>query len=621
MPVPENHLEQLAKLLTEGRLVLFVGAGLSYQANNTRDPSKKLPLWRELASEIAEYFGEDLASYNSSITDLFDAVVATRDRFDLEEAVRKAIPDDEFEPGEVHKIIAELPWFRVYTTNYDTLLSRGTKEVDLIYDEASFERLRRPTGQEPKIIHLHGTLANLHTLTGQDYELWEDQHPRATSRIVSDGLDKSFLFVGYSFSDPHFKLGILPRIKRLSEGRQHRNYAWMWNVPRAQSSLLEVRDKIQVHSINEDREWEYAFRKLLEIYYKKALPPSSSRVLIASSKESGRSESQFYRINGYKLFYYRHHEKLTRPELAKLSGVDASRIKILEKVNLKKHAGEGCFRRATLPEIRQLEDALSCRGDLEYGKDDDFLADYILYYDVHWGKGLGITDTGPRTRAVSGTKAVVFDFGGTLTKPLHERNTWERIWLSVGYNLTIAGDLHRQFTSGRISHQEWCDKTCQKLREGGFTRQKLEEIYSTIEPIDGISETFKILSDKGISIYIVSGSIRTIINNVLGSSHIYLDAVMSNVMRFDGEGLIEEIRGHDFDFQGKADFIRDVAKKKRCNEIEILFVGNSLNDVSAALSGARTLCVNPKKTDPYQSKIWNDCIPEMADLKQILDFI
>ncbi|MCB1470786.1 MAG: SIR2 family protein, partial [Rhizobiaceae bacterium] len=262
MPVSESHIRDLAKALAEGRLVLFVGAGLSYQSRRLDGKSDRLPLWRELAAMAAEEFDEKPEDYNFNITDMFDAIVSRRSRTELEKFIRYTLDDTPFDVHRVHSLLSELPWARVYTTNYDSLLVRALGSNKPIVLEKDFDLLSSSGEQASQVIHLHGNLDDPHTLTGEDYEIWEEKHPQATAQLTSDGIQKSFLFLGYSFSDPHFKLGLLARLKRLKHGRQHRNYAWMWSVPERQAALLNSRDKIDVQSLTDDAEWETALLAL-----------------------------------------------------------------------------------------------------------------------------------------------------------------------------------------------------------------------------------------------------------------------------------------------------------------------------------------------------------------------
>ncbi|MDL2419470.1 hypothetical protein ACTIGL_28695 (plasmid) [Bacillus shihchuchen] len=46
-------------------------------------------------------------------------------RTSLDEILKEAIPDDNYEPDKIHHDLLKLPWSDVYTTNYDTLLERA----------------------------------------------------------------------------------------------------------------------------------------------------------------------------------------------------------------------------------------------------------------------------------------------------------------------------------------------------------------------------------------------------------------------------------------------------------------------------------------------------------------
>jgi HAD superfamily phosphoserine phosphatase-like hydrolase len=323
-------------------------------------------------------------------------------------------------------------------------------------------------------------------------------------------------------------------------------------------------------------------------------------------------------VNGYKLYYFRTNRRLSIHALSQATGVPTSTINDLEHVKVTAEAPE-CFKSISRASMSRLEHSLGAVGRLEYGQVDDLLASYIMYYNVnHKPRQGSTTNTAPE--GAPDTKAVVFDFGGTLTKTQTPYSTWEKMWLAVGYGLDDAGHLLRLFRANKISHQDWCDQTCVKLRDRAFSRQHMREIMKTIQPVEGLHTTLKRLHDDGIRLYIVSGSVREIIASVLKESLGLFTEVKANDISYDRDGLIERIRGHHFDFEGKATFLRRVSEELRCRPLEVLFVGNSLNDTWASESGARTLCVNPSNVDFTDTTIWNDYISEMKTLEEILPF-
>lgn len=616
--VDRAHIEDLARKLEHDNLVLFVGAGISHQAKPYDGSKRRLPLWRELAAEVGQICGDDIKNYDGKLLDLFDAIVSRKDRTTLEEAVRTAIPASAFEPTEVHQIIAKLPWHITYTTNYDDLLSRSFGG-DFISNEKEYEWLRRP--KKPRLIHLHGTLANPSTLSGTDYRNWATKNPIAHEQLTHIALYKTILFTGYSFSDPYLNDGVLTWIRDLQGERANRNYAWMWRVNREQRDLLRDRDKINVSSLNEDEDWLRAFQQI-----ENTLSRGGSSALLAMRRttkpknDDPAQETDHAIINGYKLFYYRHKLSMSPATLSKKTGIEARKLRRLETVKKSSHSDERCFHACSDEDISRIESALNIPRVLEYGLEDDFSSMFTLYYKIHRKAGTNRSYQSQLPFSVN-TRAVVFDFGGTLTQPTLGPNTWERLWASVGYSNRETGKLHRDYMDRRITHQQWCDKTAVKLKEAGFTRHHLEQVAATIRPMPGLHETIDELRRKGIGLYIVSGNIREIIRMVLGQEFIHFDEIKANDMLFEPDGLIREIRGHDFDFEGKADFLRRIFRERHCEPLEVLFVGNSLNDTWAIRSGARTLCVNPSETDPYDRRVWNYSLRPMENLTEILHYI
>lgn len=260
-PLPQQHAQILAQKLADGQLALFVGAGLSRQAVSRNGSGRKLPLWKPLAEQVAAACHEDLSTYGGNVLDLFDAIAFGQSRFELEEAVRRVLDDNGFEPSEAHHALAKLPWAGIYTTNYDGLLGRVLNESP-VAEEDHYDRLQRAEGQRPRLFHVHGTLEKPHTLTRDDYRLWPEKHPRAYRDLEAVVLDKTVLFVGYSLSDPHLADGLLPMVRKITAGREKRLYAWMWQVPPNQVQLLDRRDKISAIPLNHDGDYLAALTQI-----------------------------------------------------------------------------------------------------------------------------------------------------------------------------------------------------------------------------------------------------------------------------------------------------------------------------------------------------------------------
>lgn len=219
------------------------------------------------------------------------------------------------------------------------------------------------------------------------------------------------------------------------------------------------------------------------------------------------------------------------------------------------------------------------------------------------------------------TQAVVFDFDGTLTSGKTGRTTWERLWMDLGYSVKVCQELHLRYDRKEITHAEWCKLTEERFCERRLHKDMVNKISSEINLIKGIRETFLALENQNIKIYIVSGSIRSVIRSVLGGLCEYIETIKANEFRFDSRGYLTEIIGTKYDFEGKATFISEIATELAISPKDILFVGNSINDRFAYISTARTLCINPRLTDTTDRTVWNECIPTCDDLTEILNYL
>jgi phosphoserine phosphatase len=330
-------------------------------------------------------------------------------------------------------------------------------------------------------------------------------------------------------------------------------------------------------------------------------------------------------VNGYKLFYFRAARKLSISKLSKISRISAQLLGRLERTRKRPGTpGTQVFQRCEQPVLSRVERALGCIGKLQAGTPDDFLTQYTLFYLLNKNKkGADFRDANQMEMAFQ-TKAVVFDFDGTLTDRPDDRTTWERIWSSLGYPLNECAELHDRYLAKEgkgFTHQEWCDITAKKFKERNFSEKHLKRIARNTTLVKGTAETITRLKKSGVSVYILSGSIRQIIKECLGELYDSFDEVKANDIIFDSSGVISEIRGTRYDFWGKARFLRKIWEENEWSPWDVLFVGNSVNDDWASLSGVRTLCVNPHLTRPDNRSVWTYAIRRMSDLSEIMKFV
>lgn len=353
--------------------------------------------------------------------------------------------------------------------------------------------------------------------------------------------------------------------------------------------------------------------------------------LLRRSIDSLKGARSKVRINCFKLFFHRTWLQKLRTipldleQLAQLSGLSASMLKRLEQ---RKTVSDNFYDLENFPwcelaDIEKLERALECPGDLRAGQPDDFVTEYLIHYRHyrrHKRKGRPINSRGLPTQIELpfDTRAVIFDFDGTLTVE-HDRGTvWQRLWEEAGLSRDECSFHHERYRRGEINHSEWCDITCKRFREQVVTRETILRVAHDIKLVESIQNTIAEMKSRNIHTSILSGSIKEVIQIALGDNYRWIDDVQANEIEFDDNGLIRKIHGTPYDYKTKPDYIRQVVKRRRLDPLQVLFVGNSANDAWASRSGARTVCVNPIETDPGNSRNWTSSIRHMTSLSQIL---
>ena len=219
-------------------------------------------------------------------------------------------------------------------------------------------------------------------------------------------------------------------------------------------------------------------------------------------------------------------------------------------------------------------------------------------------------------------KAVFFDFDGTLT--YKTPNIWKSIWQKLGYDVNDGSEYKRQlnaFLNGEISYSEWTNQTLEKYKEKSMNLSVLEELSSNIKLISGASETFKKLTESGYALHIISGNITDAIKRALGENIKYFTSINANNFLFDCNGNLTDIIPTEFDFEGKAKFIKMFKEKHGCSSEDLFFVGNGINDEFAYTAGCKTICVNPYSEVDLSTTKWNFVIKNMQSLNEILNYI
>lgn len=213
----EGFISDYVKDLNEGTASIFAGAGLSIPAGFVN--------WSELMSEIAQDLGLDINQEKDLVSIAQYHVNENLNRSKLNRKILEEFTEDT-EETENHRIIARLPVSSIWTTNYDELLEKTflkeNKVVDVKY--RNNQLLTTKPKRDLVVYKMHGDVnhADEAILTKQQYEQYHQTHEPFINALSGELTTKTFLFIGFSFTDPNLDY-VLSRLNfRFSKDkRQH----------------------------------------------------------------------------------------------------------------------------------------------------------------------------------------------------------------------------------------------------------------------------------------------------------------------------------------------------------------------------------------------------------------
>lgn len=227
-PSPEHKrfIRLYGDALTNRDAGLFVGAGVSRAAGFVD--------WRSLLREIAEELGLDVDRETDlvALTQFHVNQRGTRARINqvlIDELTRGATLTP------IHQVVARLPVDTVWTTNYDELVERSFeaagKTVDVKRTIPNLAQIRR--GKDVTLYKMHGCVSQPEdaVLTKDDYEGYDRKRSLFSDSLKGDLIEKTFLFLGFSFTDPNIDQ-ILARVRTLLGTNQREHFCVMRRPPR-----------------------------------------------------------------------------------------------------------------------------------------------------------------------------------------------------------------------------------------------------------------------------------------------------------------------------------------------------------------------------------------------------
>jgi hypothetical protein len=220
-------IREFTRELREKNAAVFAGAGLSMDSGYVD--------WKTLLKEIIQDLGLDPDREHDLVTlAQYHCNRAGGNKNHLTQTIINHFSPTKF-PTPNHRLLARLPINTYWTTNYDKLLEKALEEAKKIPDvKYTLKQLSVTRPDRDVIVYkMHGDIdhAAEAVISKDDYEEYPLKMSAFVSALRGDLVEKTFLFLGFSFTDPNIDY-ILSRVRAQYERHQRHHYCILRSVSR-----------------------------------------------------------------------------------------------------------------------------------------------------------------------------------------------------------------------------------------------------------------------------------------------------------------------------------------------------------------------------------------------------
>ena len=239
-------IREFTRELHNKNAAVFAGAGLSMGSGYVD--------WANLLKEIIQDLGLDPAREADLVTVAqYHINKAGGNRSKLTQTIFNHFAPSKT-PTQNHRILARLPIHTYWTTNYDRLIEKALEEAKKVPDVKYTAKQMPSTRPDRDVVvyKMHGDIEHPAdaVITKDDYESYHLTMSAFVSALRGDLVEKTFLFLGFSFTDPNIDY-ILSRVRAQYEKHQRHHY-----------SIQRV-----VHQNQGESDEDFAYRKLKQDYF------------------------------------------------------------------------------------------------------------------------------------------------------------------------------------------------------------------------------------------------------------------------------------------------------------------------------------------------------------------
>jgi len=207
MEIPHQLIQQIK----EGNVILFLGAGASYGAKNSK--GDLIPGGEALSIMLAnKYLGDSLAeNEKKSLAYISELCISESSQYEVEKYISDLFV--EFEPEPFHLMIPTFPWKAIFTTNYDLIIEKAYKRIASALQELKPLSKNTPAQQiftSSKVLpyyKIHGCINEINDpeapliLTPDQFTNHRSKRDRLFNKLQELCFDYPVVYVGFGMSD------------------------------------------------------------------------------------------------------------------------------------------------------------------------------------------------------------------------------------------------------------------------------------------------------------------------------------------------------------------------------------------------------------------------------------
>jgi HAD superfamily phosphoserine phosphatase-like hydrolase len=211
-------------------------------------------------------------------------------------------------------------------------------------------------------------------------------------------------------------------------------------------------------------------------------------------------------------------------------------------------------------------------------------------------------------------RVIAFDLDGTLIRGL--KFSWTLVWEHLGYSPDISRAGMLRYLHGQTSYAEWCSWAVRMFRAKGLKREHFKDIVKGLTLTRNLREGLKTLKADGFTLALISGGVDAVLYEMIPDANALFDHVFINRLKFEANGLVSCVDATPYDFDGKADALRQICAERGYSVAQAVFVGEGFNDGHVCAIAGLSIAYPPRA---YETEAASHVLIEEDDLLKVVE--